>query len=39
MNDLNACMAEMDRLAQIQTDIPYDTGEVICAFALPCRFL
>src|SRR5689334_2990733 len=38
MNDLDARMAELDRLAKIQTDILYDTGEVICALPYPAGF-
>lgn len=38
MNDLNARMAEMDRLAKIETNILYDTGEVICALPYPAGF-
>jgi predicted nucleotidyltransferase len=35
MNDLNARMAEVDRLARIEAEILYDTGEVICALPYP----
>ena len=38
MNDLDARMAELDRLAKIETDILYDTGEVICALPFPAGF-
>jgi predicted nucleotidyltransferase len=38
MNDLDVRMAELDRLAKIQTDILYDTGEVICALPYPAGF-
>ena len=38
MNDLSARMAEVDRLAKIEADILYDTGEVICALPYPAGF-
>ena|SRR5689334_14553267 len=38
MNGLTARMAEVDRLAQIEADILYDTGEVICALPYPAGF-
>jgi uncharacterized protein len=38
MNDTDARMAELNRLAKIETDILYDTGEVICAMPYPAGF-
>jgi len=35
MNGLDARMAELNRLAKIQTDILYDSGAVVCALPYP----
>ena len=35
LNGLDARMAELERLAQIETAILYGTGEVICALPYP----